>query len=73
MDLKNNFSFVSSCKYSSTAGLLEQNFNVTQSWLGIMKATQVWFFRQISLGIEISQVWSKKAGYNSPGRCPVGT
>ena len=31
------FSFVSLCKYLSTAGLGEQNINVTQSWSGILK------------------------------------
>ena len=31
------FSFVFICKYLLTAGLREQAFNVTQSWLGILK------------------------------------
>ena len=31
------FSFVSICKYLLTAGLREQNFNVTELWPGILK------------------------------------
>ena len=31
------FCFVSICKYLLTAGLREYNFNVTQSWPGILK------------------------------------
>ena len=34
-----HFSFVSLCKYLSTAGLREQNINVTQSWLGILESS----------------------------------
>ena len=34
------FSFVSICKYLLTAGLREQNINVTQLWPGILKFSQ---------------------------------
>ena len=30
---------VSLCKYLSTAGLREQNINMTQSWLGILESS----------------------------------
>ena len=35
------FSFVFICKYLLTAGLREQAFNVTQSWPGILKFSQL--------------------------------
>ena len=40
------FPFVSICKYSLTAGLLEQEINVTQSWPGILKFRQLCYLQR---------------------------